>query len=89
MWNAEKDDELAFERRLDAVVREIGDRGKLIVPEAVTPFREPTPAPAPAPATAPKQQKLIHTCDLEGSKSFLKVLQKVSRSLLKVFKKNF
>jgi hypothetical protein len=54
MWNAEKDDDSAFERRLDAVVREIGDRGKLMVPEAVTPFREPAPAPVPAPATAPK-----------------------------------
>jgi hypothetical protein len=53
MWDAEKDDDDAFERRLDSVVREIGDRGKVMLPEAVPPFREPTPAPAPAPALAP------------------------------------
>ena len=53
MWEAEKDDDAAFERRLDSVVREIGDRGKLMIPEAVTPFREPTPAPAPAPTPSP------------------------------------
>jgi len=28
-WDAESDDDAAFERRLDTVVREIGDRGKL------------------------------------------------------------
>lgn len=28
MWDAEHDSEAAFERRLDAVCREIGDRGK-------------------------------------------------------------
>lgn len=68
MWDAEKDDDAAFQRRLDSIVREIGDRGKLMVPEAVTPFRDPDPAPAstafepaviqapvpaPAPASAP------------------------------------
>ena len=47
--DADRDDDAAFERRLDTVVREIGDRGKLVLPEAVTPFHEPTPAPAPAP----------------------------------------
>ena len=65
MWDAEQDDDAAFEQRLDAVVREIGDRGKLLAPEAVTPVRELTPAqaqaqaqalalaPAPAPAPVP------------------------------------
>ena len=48
MWDAEKDDDAAFERRLDSVVREIGERGKLLmVSEAVPPFHEPSPAPAP------------------------------------------
>jgi hypothetical protein len=28
MWDAEKDDDAAFEKRLDNVVREIGDRGQ-------------------------------------------------------------
>ena len=37
MWDAEKDDDDAFERRVDSVVREIGDRGKVMLPEAVPP----------------------------------------------------
>ena len=45
---AESDDDAAFERRLDAVCREIGDRGKVGVSEGVPPLHEPTPAPAPA-----------------------------------------
>lgn len=52
-WDADQDDDAAFEHRLDSVVREIGDRGKLILPEAVPPLREPNPAPAPAPKRAP------------------------------------
>ena len=51
MWDAEKDDDASFERRLDSVVREIGDRGKVQVSEAVPP--PATPAPAPAPALIP------------------------------------
>eukprot|EP01052_Picozoa_sp_SAG31_P027072 SAG31_NODE_2503_length_5594_cov_1.758326_7_plen_243_part_00 len=64
MWDAEKDDDSAFEHRLDVVVREIGTRG-LMVPETVETFRVPTtvsapvvtsaPAPAPAPDLAPEQ----------------------------------
>ena len=42
-WDAEEDDADAFERRLDAVVREIGERCKLMLPEAVPLLREPTP----------------------------------------------
>ena len=55
MWDAENDDEAAFERRVDSVTREIGERGKLNVQESVPPVREaaPTPAPAPARAVAP------------------------------------
>ena len=57
MWDAEKDDDAAFEKRLDNVVREIGDRGRLMVAyhEAAAPLEpfEPTPAPAPAPAPTP------------------------------------
>jgi hypothetical protein len=52
-WDADQDDDAAFEHRLDSVVREIGERGKLMLPEAVPPFHEPTPAPAPAPKRAP------------------------------------
>jgi hypothetical protein len=55
MWDAENDDEAAFERWVDSVTREIGERGKLDVPESVPPVREtaPTPAPARAWAVAP------------------------------------
>jgi hypothetical protein len=53
MWDAEQDDDAAFNNRLDSVVREIGDRGKVLVAEAVPPLHEPTPAPEPAPAPAP------------------------------------
>ena len=52
MYDAEQDDTAAFEGRLDAVCKEIGDRGKLMVPEAV-PLREPTPAPGATEAEAP------------------------------------
>ena len=51
-WGADADDDAAFERRLDSAVGEIGDRGKVMLPESVLPFREPTPEPAPAPAVA-------------------------------------
>eukprot|EP01046_Picozoa_sp_COSAG06_P060920 COSAG06_NODE_13153_length_1288_cov_1.280067_1_plen_133_part_10 len=51
-WDADQDDDTAFDRRLSAVLREVGDRGKVVVSEAVPPFREPTPAPAPAPLPA-------------------------------------
>ena len=55
-WDAESDDDAAFERRLDAVVREIGDRGKLAttakVPESVPPERASAKAPSPAGAAA-------------------------------------
>ena len=68
MWDADNDDDALFERRMDNVVREIGDRGKVLLPEAVTPFREPSaaptptkissPAPAPAPALVQLQIRL-------------------------------
>eukprot|EP01043_Picozoa_sp_COSAG02_P041956 COSAG02_NODE_3525_length_6615_cov_2.025629_9_plen_283_part_01 len=48
MWDAGQDDTAAFERRLDAVCNEIGDRGKVMVPKVV-PQREPAPAPVPQP----------------------------------------
>ena len=51
-WGADADDDASFDRRLDSVVREIGDRGKTMLPEAVPPFPEPTLEPAPAPAPA-------------------------------------
>jgi hypothetical protein len=53
MWDADQDDDAAFERRLGSVLREMADRGKLMVAEAVPPERiAPAPAPAPAPAAA-------------------------------------
>ena len=59
MWNAENDDDAAFQRRMDALCAEIGERGKLsALPEAVPPEQvqakapAPTPAPEPAPTSA-------------------------------------
>ena len=49
-WDADEDSDAAFARRLDAVMREVGTRGKLMLSGAVPPFHEPTPAPVPAPA---------------------------------------
>ena len=53
-WDADELDDVAFDRRLDAVLREVGERGKPVLAEAVPPsLHEPTPAPAleaPAPA---------------------------------------
>jgi chaperonin cofactor prefoldin len=50
MWDVDEDDDAAFERRLGSVIREIADRGKLMVAEAVPPA--PAPAQALTPATA-------------------------------------
>eukprot|EP01043_Picozoa_sp_COSAG02_P051666 COSAG02_NODE_5468_length_4297_cov_3.717008_5_plen_272_part_00 len=67
-WDAEKDDDAAFENRLDMVCREIGDRGKPLLSEAIPPHEpapEPTrqlataPAPAPAPAPAVTSERQI------------------------------
>ena len=33
MWDAENDDDATFESRMDSLVREIGERGKVLVPE--------------------------------------------------------
>ena len=70
MWDAATDDDLAFERRVDAICREIGNRAQLAedVPPEPTPAPKkasapapappvtptPAPAPSPAPATAPE-----------------------------------
>lgn len=51
-WGSEDDDEAAFEKRVSAVCREIGDRGK---PNGQQPLLAPFPSLAPAsqPALAP------------------------------------
>ena len=41
-WDADQDEDAAFELRLDAVVREIGDRGKPMLSETVTPYPVPS-----------------------------------------------
>ena len=67
MWAAEQDDDAAFEGRIDGVVREIGDRGKLLVADVSslepTPAPEPAQAPAPAPAMAPATAPAAATFD--------------------------
>ena len=49
MWDANEDDDAAFERRANPVLREIGDRCKVVAVEAGQQPHEPTPAPSPAP----------------------------------------
>jgi hypothetical protein len=56
--DAEHDTDEAFEKRVDNVAREIGDRGKpnaksTLAPEGVPPAPAPAPAPAPSPVLAP------------------------------------
>ena len=53
---SELDDDAVFEERMEALVRELGDRGlarATPVPEAVPPALAPAPAPVSAPAPAP------------------------------------
>jgi hypothetical protein len=56
-WDAGADDDAAFESRMDALCRELGDRGRVSegVPPAPARIAAPAPAPAlnPAPAPAP------------------------------------
>ena len=70
-WDADQDDDAAFETRMDSVVREIGDRGKLMLPEAVPPSQPSlAPAPAPAPASAaetPQTSVLNFTPSMQSS----------------------
>ena len=49
MWDANEDDDAAFERRANPMLREIGDRCKVVAVEAGQRPHEPTPAPSPAP----------------------------------------
>jgi hypothetical protein len=58
MWDAEDDDDATFERRLDSVVREIGERGMAPM-DAASESSEWNPAPAPAPAPAPKPKRAV------------------------------
>lgn len=50
LWDAEKDDDRAFESRLEPVVREIGERGKLVVPSSAMTSQGPSPEPSHASA---------------------------------------
>eukprot|EP01044_Picomonas_judraskeda_P026029 COSAG03_NODE_7757_length_876_cov_1.335907_1_plen_105_part_10 len=54
-YGCDDEDDTAFQRRLDPVVGEIGDRGKILVPEAVPPRKAAAPkaSTAPAPETPP------------------------------------
>ena len=57
-YSAESDDDAAFEQRIDALCREIGDRGR---PVPHTPAAEGVPPTmsAPTPAPAPAHSKLL------------------------------
>jgi hypothetical protein len=61
-WGADLDDDVAFEKRVDSLAREIGDRGKPNAAPAPTGWSKvkdtvvdenPSASPAPAPALAP------------------------------------
>ena len=55
MWDAETDDDAAFEKRMDGLCREIGTRAQQALPEAVPPEAVPATTPmraAPPAATA-------------------------------------
>ena len=58
-WDADKDDDASFDRRVDQVLREVGERGKPTVSESVPPARRsprvvhPSAAPAPSATAAP------------------------------------
>ncbi len=81
-YSAECDDDAAFEKRVAAVCREIGDRGRPVsqmplaegVPPtnlapipASAPARAPAPVPAPATPVLQRQALLPTTTQLEGS----------------------
>ena len=51
-WDADEDDDAAFEKRIDGVCKEIGARGRPKLSEAVPPVA-PAPAPPAAPALLP------------------------------------
>lgn len=65
-WDAEKDDDAAFEHRLDMVCREIGDRGKPLLSEAIPPHE---PAPEPATALTSAEQIPAEATDFINSMS--------------------
>ena len=50
MWDANEDDDVAFDRRVSPLLKEIGDRCKVATAEVRQQPHEPTPAPCPAPA---------------------------------------
>ena len=65
-WDADEDDDAAFEKRVDGLCNEIGDRGRLMLPEAVPPpeFQpepepQPEPQPQPEPEPAPSHWQLV------------------------------
>ncbi len=55
MWDANEDDDAAFERRANPVLREIGDRCKVVVAEAGQQRHQPAPRPAPTRQVAQPQ----------------------------------
>ena len=67
MWNANDDDDAAFERRINPLVKEIGDRCKVVTAKARQQLHEPAPAPTPAPTLpAGQAQKLTTAAGAHG-----------------------
>ena len=63
LWDAATDDDAAFERRIDSLVREIGDRGKL----GNVPAGEPLEAPRPVATSvqSPTASQLQSPCGFQ------------------------
>ena len=70
MWDANAEDDAAFERRADPVLREIGGRCKVGTVEAGQQPQEPTPAPSPAPTLQAARVSTAVAATVDTSPSF-------------------
>ena len=70
MWSANDDNDVAFERRVNPVLKEIGDRCKVVTAEGRQQLHEPTPAPSRSSTQAAAQaQALAPATGAHGSTS--------------------
>ena len=67
-WDADKDDNESFEKRVDTLVAELGARGKQLPGKATIPAPGPTVAPSPAPSAA----SVAHSAPADQAKAVQK-----------------